>query len=89
MTDITLSSSSQSAAPEFLPLDVKTLPLSNRHLIEASAGTGKTFNITRIAIKVLLVKKISITQLLIVTFRKAATQELRARIAQTLQEFTR
>ena len=35
MTDITLSSSSQSAAPEFLPLDVKTLPLSNRHLIEA------------------------------------------------------
>lgn len=87
MTDITLSSSSQSAAPEFLPLDVTTLPLSNRHLIEASAGTGKTFNITRIAIKVLLVKKISITQLLIVTFTKAATQELRARIAQTLQEF--
>lgn len=75
------------STPEFLPLDVQALPLAHRHLIEASAGTGKTFNITRIAIKVLLVKQISIKQLLIVTFTKAATQELRARIAHTLQEF--
>lgn len=71
----------------FSPLDVIKLPLAQRHLIEASAGTGKTFNITRIAVKVLLVKQISITQLLIVTFTKAATQELKARIAATLQEF--
>ena len=71
----------------FSPLNVITLTLAQRHLIEASAGTGKTFNITRIAVKVLLVKQISITQLLIVTFTKAATQELKARIASTLQEF--
>lgn len=71
----------------FSPLNVVKLPLAQRHLIEASAGTGKTFNITRIAVKVLLVKQISITQLLIVTFTKAATQELKARIASTLQEF--
>ena len=87
MNHTALSSVTHSTAPVFLPLDVQALPLAHRHLIEASAGTGKTFNITRIAIKVLLVKKISITQLLIVTFTKAATQELRARIAQTLQEF--
>ena len=87
MNPISVNSSVNSSVPDFLPLDVQALPLAHRHLIEASAGTGKTFNITRIAIKVLLVKKISITQLLIVTFTKAATQELRARIAQTLQDF--
>ena len=76
-----------STSPSFKPLNVSDLILSQRHLIEASAGTGKTYNITRIAIKVLLQKAIPINELLIVTFTKAATQELKARIATTLHEF--
>ena len=35
------------------------IPLTGKHLIEASAGTGKTFNITRIYLRLLLEKKIA------------------------------
>jgi len=38
-------------------LDVVAMPLKGRHLIEASAGTGKTFNITRLYLRLLLEKK--------------------------------
>ena len=37
-------------------LDVVAMPLKGRHLIEASAGTGKTFNITRLYLRLLLEK---------------------------------
>ena len=32
-----------------------TIPLKGKHLIEASAGTGKTFNITRIYLRLLCI----------------------------------
>lgn len=67
-------------------LDVIHLPLRDRHLIEASAGTGKTFNITRLYLRLLLEKKLSVEQILVMTFTNAATQEIRGRIAQTLRE---
>ena len=35
-------------------LIAEQLPLQGQHLIEASAGTGKTFNITRIYLRLLL-----------------------------------
>ncbi|MBD3584234.1 exodeoxyribonuclease V subunit beta [Salinimonas sp. HHU 13199] len=65
-------------------LDVVALPLHGRHLIEASAGTGKTFNITRLYLRLLLEKKLSVQQILVMTFTNAATEEIRGRIAQTL-----
>ncbi len=61
------------------------LILNGRHLIEASAGTGKTFNITRLYIRFLLEKKLSVQQILVMTFTKAATQELRGRIDKELR----
>ncbi|MEW9796588.1 exodeoxyribonuclease V subunit beta [Alteromonas sp. CYL-A6] len=66
-------------------LDVTTLPLRGRHLIEASAGTGKTFNITRLYLRLLLEKHLSVQEILVMTFTKAATEEIRGRLAETLQ----
>ncbi|QJR82337.1 exodeoxyribonuclease V subunit beta [Alteromonas pelagimontana] len=68
------------------PLDVVGMPLAGRHLIEASAGTGKTFNITRLYLRLLLEKNLSVQQILVMTFTNAATEEIRGRIAATLRE---
>lgn len=68
-----------------LPLDAASLPLYGRHLIEASAGTGKTFNITRIYLRLLLERDLKVEQLLVMTFTKAATEELRGRIDSELR----
>ncbi|NMH61203.1 exodeoxyribonuclease V subunit beta [Alteromonas ponticola] len=68
------------------PLDVTHLPLYGRHLIEASAGTGKTFNITRLYLRLLIEKQLSVQQILVMTFTNAATEEIRGRIAAALQE---
>lgn len=68
------------------PLLAHTLPLFGRHLIEASAGTGKTFNITRIYLRMLLERKVSVENILVMTFTKAATEEIRGRIDDFLRE---
>ncbi|MDG2394296.1 MAG: UvrD-helicase domain-containing protein, partial [Thalassotalea sp.] len=69
-----------------LPLQAQTLPLYGKHLIEASAGTGKTYNITRIYLRMLLERKISTENILVMTFTKAATEEIRGRIDEFLRE---
>lgn len=69
-------------------LDVVNMPLQGRHLIEASAGTGKTFNITRLYLRLLLEKKLNVKEILVMTFTKAATEEIKGRVAKTLREAT-
>lgn len=55
-------------------------------LVEASAGTGKTFAITRLLLRLLLERKVeSLSQILVVTFTVKATQELVTRIRETLR----
>jgi len=56
------------------------IPLSGQSVIEASAGTGKTYAIMQIYLRLLVEKKIPIDKILVVTFTDAATAELRARI---------
>lgn len=68
------------------PLRTISLPLHGRHLIEASAGTGKTYNITRIYVRLLLEKKLNVKQILVMTFTEAATEEIRERIALFIHE---
>lgn len=68
------------------PLVVDAIPLLGRHLIEASAGTGKTYSITRLYARLLLERKLSVQQILVVTFTRAATEELRGRIGGYLRE---
>ena len=70
-------------------LDLTHLTLQGRHLIEASAGTGKTFSLTRIYLRLLIEKKIPVEQILLMTYTRAATQELRGRIADIIREAQR
>lgn len=67
-------------------LDAATIPLTGRHLIEASAGTGKTYNITRIYLRLLLERELKVEEILLMTFTKDATQELRGRIDTFIRE---
>ncbi|HPD67774.1 MAG TPA: UvrD-helicase domain-containing protein [Ignavibacteriales bacterium] len=68
------------------PFDLTNIPLEGFNLIEASAGTGKTYNITKLIIRFLLDKKLSISDILVVTFTNAATYELQNRIINELYE---
>ncbi|WP_394176072.1 exodeoxyribonuclease V subunit beta [Thalassotalea litorea] len=76
----------QPGSPDFQPLQAESIPLQGTHLIEASAGTGKTFNITRIYLRLLLEKQLSVENILVMTFTKAATEEIRGRIDGFLRE---
>ncbi len=53
-------------------------------LVEASAGTGKTFTIAGLFLRLILEKNLSVREILVVTYTVAATEELRHRIRQTL-----
>ncbi|MCL2761081.1 MAG: exodeoxyribonuclease V subunit beta [Desulfuromonadales bacterium] len=55
-------------------------------LIEASAGTGKTFTIAGIYLRLILEQNIKVDEILVVTFTDAATMELRDRIRKRLRE---
>ena len=60
-------------------------PLPSGHLaIEASAGTGKTYALAALATRFLAEREVSTSDLLIVTFTRAATSELRARVRERL-----
>ena len=55
-------------------------------LLEASAGTGKTFSIKHLVLRLIVEQEIPINSLLVVTFTKAATAELKSRIREHLAE---
>ena len=69
-------------------LNPLTMPLIGQSLIEASAGTGKTYTITGLYLRYLLGMQIegelntplSVEQILVVTFTDAATQEIKDRV---------
>ncbi|KRG86561.1 exodeoxyribonuclease V subunit beta [Stenotrophomonas daejeonensis] len=60
------------------------LPLSGLRLIEASAGTGKTFTLATLFTRLVVEQGLRMGQILAVTFTDAATQELRKRIRERL-----
>ena len=69
-------------------LNPLTMPLTGKSLIEASAGTGKTYTITGLYLRYLLGMQIqdevntplTVEQILVVTFTDAATQEIKDRV---------
>jgi exodeoxyribonuclease V beta subunit len=67
-------------------LDSHRFPLSGQQLIEASAGTGKTYTISSLYLRLLLGRGTGLTrplqpsEILVLTFTIAATDELRDRI---------
>jgi exodeoxyribonuclease V beta subunit len=66
--------------------DLLNTPLSGTCLIEASAGTGKTYTIASLIIRLILRQPLTIDQILVVTFTNAAAQELKERIRSRLLE---
>ena len=68
------------------PLSPLELSLESSALVEASAGTGKTFAITTIFLRLLLERQIDVSKILVVTFTKAATAELRDRIRRRIRD---
>ena len=71
------------------PLIVDQVPLQGVRLIEASAGTGKTYTITSLYVRLVLghdCLPLSPEQILVVTFTRAATEELRDRIRKRLKQ---
>lgn len=79
-------------------MQAHTLPLKHIQLIEASAGTGKTWTIAALYVRLILghgtdatgfVKPLRPRDILVVTFTEAATAELRERIRNRLAEAAR
>lgn len=72
-----------------LPL---TLPLGSNQLLEASAGTGKTYTITNLCLRLLLGRDVpwqrplAISEILILTFTIAATDELKDRVLRRINQ---
>ncbi|WP_438012598.1 UvrD-helicase domain-containing protein [Psychrobacter raelei] len=61
--------------------------LSGRHLIEASAGTGKTWTLTGIVLRLLIEARRAPEQIIATTFTRAAAAEMRQRIHDRLVDF--
>lgn len=74
-------------------LDVNTLPLNRSAMIDASAGTGKTYTITYLVLRLLLGsgkekgygRPLSLDELLVVTFTDAAASDLRERVREKIR----
>jgi exodeoxyribonuclease V beta subunit len=64
--------------------DAKTVPLSGTNLIEASAGTGKTYTLAELYLRLVLEQNLTVDKILVVTYTRAATEELRDRLRQKL-----
>ena len=61
-------------------------PIEGRMLLEASAGTGKTYSLMRVLLRLLVEKEIELDRILVVTFTNAATDELSSRLRSNLTE---
>jgi exodeoxyribonuclease V beta subunit len=71
-----------SESSQFDPL---TQALSGATSIEASAGTGKTYSITLLWLRLLIERSLRVDQILVSTFTQAATAELRERLLTSLR----
>jgi exodeoxyribonuclease V beta subunit len=69
-----------------IAFDVFNSQLVGSNLIEASAGTGKTWSITGLYLRLVVEQNLQPENILVVTFTKAATAELTGRIRQRLQQ---
>ncbi len=72
-------------------LDLRTIALRGMHLVEASAGTGKTWSIVRLYLRLLLEdvagqEPLTVDRIVVVTYTVAATEELRGRIRELLRQ---
>ena len=74
-------------SPEF-SLDLRSPLPRGLSAVEASAGTGKTYALTALAVRGIVLDDIRTEQLLVVTFTRAAVAELRGRVRDGLRDAT-
>lgn len=75
-----------SAPIYYRPAILKEITKRAHCVIEASAGTGKTFTIENMVVDLLLSGECTVDQILVVTFTEKATAELRVRVRQALEK---
>ena len=63
--------------------------LKGPHLVAASAGTGKTYNIQNIYARLIAEKGFRTSQIQVMTFTEKATKELRDRVRKVLADLSR
>ncbi len=72
---------------ECKPFDAATTTLQKGvNVVEASAGTGKTYSIAMLVLRFVVEQNVSVEELLVVTYTRAATEELRNRIRLRIRE---
>lgn len=89
-----MSQQAKTASQTVAPVVIGTFPLRGASLIEASAGTGKTYTIALLYLRLILghggsqgfERPLLPPEILVVTFTKAASMELRDRIRARLTE---
>ena len=62
------------------------MPLDRHAVLEASAGTGKTFTLEHLVVELVLAGDVPVDRVLVVTFTEKATNELRLRVRAKLEE---
>ena len=65
--------------------DPLAVPLKGCRVIEASAGTGKSYGIAGLYERMVCLERLSVDRIAVVTFTKAAAAELRGRLLERLQ----
>ncbi len=71
------------------PAILAEIPSDHHAIIEASAGTGKTYTLEHMVIDLLLVAKVRIDEILVVTFTERAASELKVRLRNRLLSISR
>ncbi|MGO3859131.1 MAG: exodeoxyribonuclease V subunit beta [Neisseriaceae bacterium] len=74
------------APPAYQPFDPLTVPIAGVNLVEASAGTGKTWSIAALYLRLVLQQRLPVASILVVTYTRAATAELKSRLRARLNE---
>lgn len=74
------------APPVIRPFDPMSIELSGTRFLEASAGTGKTYALATLYLRLLVERDLRPAEILVVTFTQAATAELRDRIRSRIRD---
>jgi exodeoxyribonuclease V beta subunit len=82
-----VAGSEASAGPPRQPFEPNGFPLTaGLRLLEASAGTGKTFALAHLVLRLVAEANLPLARILVVSFTEATAAELRDRIGRRLQQ---
>lgn len=85
---MSLTEPAQTVSPVPIPATPAIdLPLQGLHLIEASAGTGKTWTLSTLMVRLIVEGKFFTRQIIATTFTRAAAAELKIRIRSRFEQF--